>query len=203
MKALRKILASLAALSILLTLAAGFAWWSIHTAWFASLVRGRIVSALQKNTGGRTELGAFSFNPDTLHAKISRLVIHGTEPASAPPLLTVASIDVGLKILSILHRDVDVPGIWKSRKASSKQTTAKPPLPSKPKTPACSLTINPPTPATASPLIPASSVAASFRLRSGPFISFPKPASIRTALISKASISPPAKTHHPSNSPAE
>jgi len=111
MTALRKILASLAAISILLALSIGLAWWSIHTAWFAALVRGRIVAALQKSTGGRTEIGAFTFNPDTLHAKISRLVINGTEPANSPALLSVASIDVGLKILSLLHRDIDVESV--------------------------------------------------------------------------------------------
>jgi translocation and assembly module TamB len=111
MRAIRKILASLAALSVLLTLAGSFAWWSIHTAWFASLVRARIVAALEKTTGGRTELGAFSFDPDTLHAKIWGLVIHGTEPAGAPALLSVDSIDVGLKILSFIHRDVDVESV--------------------------------------------------------------------------------------------
>jgi uncharacterized protein involved in outer membrane biogenesis len=111
MKTVRRLCASLAAITLLLALAAGLAWWSIHTAWFANLVRSRIVSALQKSTGGRVELGAFRFNPDSLHAKVSRLVIHGTEHPGSPALLSVESIDVGLKILSVWHQDVNVQSV--------------------------------------------------------------------------------------------
>lgn len=110
-RALRKTLAVIAALSVLGVLILSLAWWSVHTAWFAALVRIRLVSVLQKATGGRVEMQRFRFDPDALHAGISRLVIHGTEPAGSPPLLTIESLDVGLKLLSVWRRDVDVESI--------------------------------------------------------------------------------------------
>jgi translocation and assembly module TamB len=111
MKAARRTFVSFAAIAFLLALAAGLAWWSIHSAWFADIVRSRIVSALHNSTGGRVELGTFSFNPDSMHAGISRLVVHGTEPPGSPPLLSVDSIDIGLKILSVWDRDVDLESV--------------------------------------------------------------------------------------------
>ncbi len=110
-KIARRILVSLTAASIALLLLSSLAWWSLHTQWFAILVRSRMVSSLQKITGGRVAIGSFSFNPDTLHATVGKLVIHGTEPAGAAPLLSVASIDIGLKILSMWRQDVDLASI--------------------------------------------------------------------------------------------
>jgi translocation and assembly module TamB len=104
----RKSFAVLAVLSILLVLLAGTAWWSIHTAWFAVLIRGRLVAALGKATGGRVELGHFAFDPDTLQASISNLVIHGTEGPSDLPLLTLKSAGLHIKLLSVWRQQVDL-----------------------------------------------------------------------------------------------
>lgn len=104
---LKRVSLSLTGLALALGVLAGIAWWSIHTAWFADLVRGRIVSLLRDATGGRVELRGFDFKPDTLHARVTGLVVHGTEP-SGPPLLSIDSVDVGLKILSIWRQNIDV-----------------------------------------------------------------------------------------------
>ena len=110
-RTVHRTLFSLSLLLLLLVLVTSFGWWSLHTEWFAGMVRSRIVATLQTATGGRVELGKFRFNPDTLQASIGKLVIHGTEPAGSKPLLAVGDATVGLKILSILHRDVDIQSI--------------------------------------------------------------------------------------------
>ena len=111
MRATKTVLSLAAALSIVLVLAASLAWWSIHTSWFANLVRTRIVAVLGDMTGGRVEIQEFRFNPDTLRAGVSGLTVHGTEPAGAPPLLSIKSAEIGVKLLSIWRQDVDLESI--------------------------------------------------------------------------------------------
>ncbi len=83
----------------------------IQTGWFQEEVRQRIVTAVEKASGGRLELGGFSYNWRTLTATFTNFVIHGTEPPSAPPLLRAASIQVQLRILSVFARKVAVSSI--------------------------------------------------------------------------------------------
>lgn len=108
---LRKLFIPFAALVLVAGIGVGLTWWSIHTAWFANLVRARMISTLQNASGGRVEIGSFTFNPDTLTFNITGLVIHGTESASSPPLVSIASAEVGLKLLSLWHRDVNVESV--------------------------------------------------------------------------------------------
>lgn len=80
----------------------------LRSDWFQNKVRLRLISEVEKATGGTVEIGAFRFDWKTMTAEIDRFVVHGTEPASGPPLLMVPKLAVGLKIVSILKRDVDV-----------------------------------------------------------------------------------------------
>src|SRR5690242_3873456 len=80
----------------------------LQTNWFHNYVRTRIVETVQTATGGRAEIGAFSFSPRSLRAEADNFVLHGTEPEGRPPLFRARSIVVGLKILSVLHRKVDI-----------------------------------------------------------------------------------------------
>ncbi len=98
-------LAGLTALVLLLAVAGLIA---VQTSWFRGKVRGRIVYEIEKSTGGRVELGAFDFNWHTLTAQVRNLVIHGTEESGEAPLLRVDSVEVGLKVLSILEKKVDL-----------------------------------------------------------------------------------------------
>jgi len=80
----------------------------LQTNWFHNYVRTRIIETVQTATGGRAEIGAFSFSPRSLRAEADNFVLHGTEPEGRPPLFRARSIVVGLKILSVLHRKVDI-----------------------------------------------------------------------------------------------
>jgi translocation and assembly module TamB len=80
----------------------------VQTAWFKNLIRQRIVSVVQRATGGRVEIGSFSYNWHNLTADVKPFVLHGTEPASAPPLFRADKIEIGLKIISALEKKVDI-----------------------------------------------------------------------------------------------
>lgn len=80
----------------------------VRTDWFKTRVRARIESVMTRATGGRVEIGGFSYNWRNLTAEVSQFVIHGTEPVSAPPLFQAEKIQIGLKVISVLEKKVDV-----------------------------------------------------------------------------------------------
>lgn len=96
---------SLLALLLVLAVAGVFV---ARSRWFHEMVRNRIVRELEDATGGRAELGSFSFDWRNLKAEVRDLVLHGTEPAGSPPLLRARSVTVGLKIVSLLKKAVDI-----------------------------------------------------------------------------------------------
>lgn len=104
-KLIAVILVALAGLCLAL-LVAGFI--VAQTDWFKNRVRTRIESVIARATGGRVEIGGFSYNWHNLTAEVSRFVVHGTEPASAPPLFAAQKIQIGLKVISVLEKKVDV-----------------------------------------------------------------------------------------------
>src|SRR4051794_17764543 len=80
----------------------------LRSDWFHEKVRARIVETVETATGGRVELGGFTFDWRRLRVEVHSFTIHGTEPAGKPPLLHADTIVVGLKIVSALKRDVDI-----------------------------------------------------------------------------------------------
>jgi translocation and assembly module TamB len=66
------------------------------------------VKAVETATGGRAEAGAIRFDWRNLRARIAPFTLHGTEPAGKPPLFQAASIEIGLKIVSLSRRDFDL-----------------------------------------------------------------------------------------------
>lgn len=92
-------------LAVLLGLAAVII---LPSPWFRDKVRDRLVSEIERSTGGRADVGVFNFDWNTLTAEVTPLVVHGSEPASEAPLLRAESVRVGLRIVSMLKRDVDI-----------------------------------------------------------------------------------------------
>lgn len=105
MKLLVRALVALAVLAFL----AGFSGALVlRTSWFRAKVRDRVVSELERATGGRVELGVLKFQVQSLTATVSSVVLHGQETAGEPPLLRVESVALGLRILSFFERKVDL-----------------------------------------------------------------------------------------------
>jgi translocation and assembly module TamB len=88
-------------------LTAGTGVLIVRSGWFRDKVRERIVSEVERYTGGHVEIGSFRFDWHNLTADFSPFVLHGTEPRAARPLFRARSIRLGLKIVSMLRRDVD------------------------------------------------------------------------------------------------
>jgi translocation and assembly module TamB len=96
---------SLAALALALALSAILV---LRSDWFREKVRERIVAEVEKATGGRVEIGALRFDWKRMRAEVDGFVLHGSEPAGAPPLFRADAIVVGIKIVSVLKRSVDL-----------------------------------------------------------------------------------------------
>jgi translocation and assembly module TamB len=80
----------------------------LQSTWFFEKVRQQMISTVEKATGGRVEVGSFHFDWKQLRADVHEFVIHGTEPADRPPLFRAGSVTVGLRLLSLWKRDIDV-----------------------------------------------------------------------------------------------
>ena len=93
------ILISVSLLAVVLVLRSG---------WFQEKIRNRIISEIEHATGTRVEMGSFRFDEEHMTAIVSPLVIHGTEPAGEAPLFKAESVTLGLRILSIAERKVDL-----------------------------------------------------------------------------------------------
>ncbi len=105
---LKVALGIVAALVALLLILAVTGVYVAQSDWLREKVRARIVTELEKSTGGQAEIGRFKFDWKTLTGEVDDLVLHGTEPKSGPPLLRVKVLVVGLKIVSLAKRDIDI-----------------------------------------------------------------------------------------------
>jgi translocation and assembly module TamB len=80
----------------------------LQSRWFFNYIRTRLITTVETATGGRVEIGAFRLNWKTLRAEIDNFTLHGTEPPDKPPLFHATSLAVGIKIVSLFRRDVDI-----------------------------------------------------------------------------------------------
>ncbi|MCU1263199.1 MAG: hypothetical protein JWO80_6084 [Bryobacterales bacterium] len=101
-------LSVLAAIVVLILVAVIGGIYVAQSDWFREKVRARIVAEVERSTGARVEIGKFKLDWRTLTAELDDVVLHGTEPASVPPLLRVKALVVGLKIVSVWKKDFDI-----------------------------------------------------------------------------------------------
>jgi len=97
-----------ASLAGLLAIATAAAVLVLRSHWFYEQVRLRVVSTVETATGGRVDAASFQFDWTRLRAEIRGFVLHGLEPRDSPPLFRASSVAAGLKIVSLLKRDVDI-----------------------------------------------------------------------------------------------
>jgi translocation and assembly module TamB len=89
-----------AALAFLLLLAS-FLWY-VNTDSFQRMVRGRLITSIERATGGRAELGSFHVVPFRFQVEVRNLTIHGRESAAEVPYVHVDSMVATVKITSVL-----------------------------------------------------------------------------------------------------
>src|SRR5712692_10024900 len=92
---LRNIAIGLAALMIVVVVAAVV---MVRTAWFHDYVKQKIVTAAEEGTGGKVEIGSFSFEWSHLRATVTDFVIHGDEPAGSAPYLRAHRAEVDSRL---------------------------------------------------------------------------------------------------------
>src|SRR6185312_13684614 len=76
----------------------------VQTNWFRNYVRQTIVSSVEDGVGGKVEVGDFRFDPFALHAIVDKFVIHGNEAAGAPPFVSIARVEIYLRLFTSLKR---------------------------------------------------------------------------------------------------
>ncbi len=105
---MRRVLYLTGSLAALLLLVAISTLMTVQSDWFFLQVKNRIIMETEKATGGRVEMESFHFEWKTMTATARGFTLHGTEAAAEQPLLRSGSIQVGLKLVSALRRDVDI-----------------------------------------------------------------------------------------------
>src|SRR5580658_2978376 len=71
-------------------------------------VRNSLLHQLQARTGARVELGGFHLHALRLRAELDNLTLHGLETSSEPPLFHADRVQVGITVLSFLHREFKI-----------------------------------------------------------------------------------------------
>jgi translocation and assembly module TamB len=84
-----------------LLLMAGLFWY-VNTDSFQAMVRRRLVTELEKATGGRVELGSIHTSPFRLRVEARDLTIHGRENPTEVPYAHVERVVAEVKIISVL-----------------------------------------------------------------------------------------------------
>ena len=97
---------TLASLAGLIVIAAVAGYFYLKSSGFQEFAMRKIVEQVDHSTGGRTQVRAFDFELGSLTAHLYSVVIHGKEKPEAPPLLEIDKLTVGLKIESVLRRQI-------------------------------------------------------------------------------------------------
>lgn len=111
----KRLLYALAAVAALAIAAVTAGVIALQTPWFREQVRQRIVREVQNAVGGRVDLGAFDFDWRRLTATVSQFTIHGTEAPAQAPLFQADSVEIGLKIVSLWKKAVDLEALTLTR----------------------------------------------------------------------------------------
>jgi translocation and assembly module TamB len=80
--------------------------WFVTTPTFQQIVRRRVVASLEKNFGGRVELGELHTIPFRLRVDARNLTVHGHEAADQIPFLRVDRLQAEMKIISLFSQSI-------------------------------------------------------------------------------------------------
>jgi len=90
------------AVGVIATLAA---LWYTTTDSFQAYVRRRMVTEVERITGGRAQIGSFHIVPFRLQVEVRDITVHGKEPATDVPLAHADSLVAQLKVISFLRTE--------------------------------------------------------------------------------------------------
>lgn len=87
----------------------------LRSQWLNRQVRARIIAEIEAGTGGTAKLGGFQFDWHTLTAQAQHLVVGGKEGAGQAPLFRADSVQLGLKVTSLMKQQFDVASLIVNR----------------------------------------------------------------------------------------
>jgi len=99
---------TLASLTALIVIGVVGGYFYLRSSGFQEFAIRKIITQVDQSTGGHAQIRAFDFNLSTLTAHLYDIVIHGKESSTAPPLLQIEKLTVGLKIKSVFHRQISL-----------------------------------------------------------------------------------------------
>ena len=79
--------------------------WYITTDSFQNVVRRRLVSEVERITGGRAEIGSFHTIPFQMRVEVRAITVRGREAANDIPLAHADSLTARLKVISLLRTE--------------------------------------------------------------------------------------------------
>jgi translocation and assembly module TamB len=86
----------------------------MSTGWFQHVLERQVISSLENFTGGRVEIASFRFKPWLFQIAMQKLVIHGSEAAGDPPLISAHDVEASVspgqflrRRLRLRHLDID------------------------------------------------------------------------------------------------
>ena len=80
--------------------------WYTTTESFQAYVRQRMVSEVERITGGRAEIGSFHVVPFHMQVEVRNITVHGKEGPDEVPLAHADSLVAQLKVISLLRTEV-------------------------------------------------------------------------------------------------
>jgi len=98
-------------IAAVLVLTFALAAWYLTSERFGNVVRGRVVAALERSTGGRVELKSLRWNLGKLEIEARDLTIHGLEPRGEVPYVHVERLYARLKIISLLRQQLGLENV--------------------------------------------------------------------------------------------
>jgi translocation and assembly module TamB len=80
----------------------------VHADWFRNYVRRQIITATEEATGGKVDIASFDFDVSHMRAVVTDFVLHGTEPAGAPPFVRIARLQLEFLLFTNIHHILDI-----------------------------------------------------------------------------------------------
>ena len=99
---------SFVGIGLLLLLAIFSVFFLMRSQGFHNYVLAKIEQTASESTGGQVTVQNYDFHWSTLSADLYGLVIHGSEKPGTQPLLEVSRLFVNVRIISLLHKTVDL-----------------------------------------------------------------------------------------------
>src|SRR5262249_24511307 len=78
---------------------------------FRETMRRRVVAELTQMTGGKVEVGSFTWTLSSVHFEARDVTIHGREAAAEIPYAHADRISVGVKIVSFFSRKISLENV--------------------------------------------------------------------------------------------